>query len=55
MLGSKLWLLNLQGINEGLKYGKRKGRQIIGVSRICNLILIVLNVVKPLIHKIIIE
>lgn len=53
--GSKLQLLDLPGIIEGAKDGKGKGRQVIGVARTCNLILVVLDAVKPLSHKRIIE
>jgi small GTP-binding protein len=53
--GSKIQLLDLPGIIEGAKDGRGKGRQVIGVARTCNLILIVLDAVKPLSHKRIIE
>jgi small GTP-binding protein len=53
--GSKLQLLDLPGIIEGAKDGKGKGRQVIGVARTCNLILVCLDAVKPLSHKRIIE
>jgi small GTP-binding protein len=53
--GSKIQLLDLPGIIEGAKDGKGKGRQVIGVARTCNLILVVLDAVKPLSHKRIIE
>jgi small GTP-binding protein len=53
--GSKLQLLDLPGIIEGAKDGRGKGRQVIGVARTCNLILVVLDAVKPLNHKRIIE
>lgn len=53
--GSILQLLDLPGLIEGAKDGKGKGRQVIGVARKCNLILVVLDVVKPLSHKRIIE
>jgi uncharacterized protein len=45
----------LPGIIEGAKDGKGRGRQVIGVARTCTLILIVLDVMKPLIHKKVIE
>ncbi|KFO23667.1 Developmentally-regulated GTP-binding protein 1 [Fukomys damarensis] len=48
-------LLDLPGIIEGAKDGKGRGRQVIAVARTCNLILIVLDVLKPLGHKKIIE
>ena len=53
--GSKMQLLDLPGIIEGAKDGRGKGRQVIGVARTCNLILVVLDAVKPLNHKRIIE
>ena len=53
--GSKLQLLDLPGIIEGAKDGRGKGRQVIGVARTCNIILVVLDAVKPLNHKRIIE
>jgi len=45
----------LPGIIEGAKDGKGRGKQVIGVARTCSLILIVLDVMKPLTHKRIIE
>jgi len=53
--GAKIQLLDLPGIIEGAKDGKGRGRQVIAVARTCNLILIVLDVMKPLLHKKIIE
>eukprot|EP00758_Cryptobia_borreli_P010544 Tbor_TRINITY_DN5577_c4_g9::TRINITY_DN5577_c4_g9_i1::g.12712::m.12712 len=53
--GAKLQMLDLPGIIEGAKDGKGRGRQVIAVARTCNLILIVLDVAKPLQHKLIIE
>lgn len=53
--GCKIQLLDLPGIIEGAKDGKGRGRQVIGVARTCNLILIVLDAGKPMIHKRIIE
>jgi ribosome-interacting GTPase 1 len=47
--------LDLPGIIEGAKDGKGRGRQVIGVARTCNLILIVLDAGKPMTHKRIIE
>lgn len=40
---------------EGAKDGKGRGRQVIAVARTCSLIFIVLDVLKPLGHKKIIE
>lgn len=53
--GAKIQLLDLPGIIEGAKDGKGRGRQVIAVGRTCNLILIVLDALKPLVHKKIIE
>lgn len=48
-------LLDLPGIIEGAKDGKGRGRQVIAVARTCSLIFIVLDVLKPLQHKKILE
>lgn len=48
-------MLDLPGIIEGAKDGKGRGKQVIGVARTCTLILIVLDALKPLTHKRIIE
>eukprot|EP00002_Diphylleia_rotans_P008985 TRINITY_DN1899_c0_g1_i1.p1 TRINITY_DN1899_c0_g1~~TRINITY_DN1899_c0_g1_i1.p1 ORF type:complete len:368 (-),score=95.85 TRINITY_DN1899_c0_g1_i1:237-1340(-) len=53
--GSKIQLIDLPGIIEGAKDGKGRGRQVIAVARTCNLILIVLDALKPVTHKKIIE
>ena len=53
--GTKVQLLDLPGIIEGAKDGKGRGRQVIGVARTCTCILIVLDVIKPLTHRKIIE
>jgi len=53
--GCKIQLLDLPGIIEGAKDGKGRGRQVIGVARTCNLILIILDAQKPMTHKRIIE
>jgi small GTP-binding protein len=53
--GCKIQLLDLPGIIEGAKDGKGRGRQVIGVARTCNLILITLDASKPMTHKRIIE
>ena len=50
-----LQLLDLPGIIEGAKDGKGRGRQVIAVARTCSLIFIVLDVLKPLVHKKLIE
>jgi len=53
--GAKIQLLDLPGIIEGAKDGKGRGKQVIAVARTCSLILIVLDVLRPLVHKKIIE
>mmetsp|Transcript_2810 Transcript_2810/g.4047 ORF Transcript_2810/g.4047 Transcript_2810/m.4047 type:complete len:358 (+) Transcript_2810:76-1149(+) len=53
--GSKLQLLDLPGIIEGAKDGKGRGRQVISTARTCDLIMIVLDALRPLTHKKIIE
>ncbi|KAL3317471.1 GTP-binding protein [Cichlidogyrus casuarinus] len=53
--GAKIQLLDLPGIIEGAKDGRGRGRQVIGVARTCSLILMVLDVLKPMHHKKIIE
>ncbi|XP_046365665.1 GTP-binding protein 128up isoform X2 [Haliotis cracherodii] len=53
--GAKIQLLDLPGIIEGAKDGKGRGKQVIAVARTCGLIFIVLDVLKPLQHKKIIE
>jgi len=53
--GAKIQLLDLPGIIEGAKDGKGRGRQVIAVARTCNLIIIVLDAMKPVTHKRIIE
>lgn len=53
--GCILQLLDLPGIIEGAKDGKGRGRQVIAVARTCSLIFIVLDVLKPLGHKRLIE
>nr|ODN87648.1 cytoplasmic protein [Cryptococcus depauperatus CBS 7855] len=47
--GARIQILDLPGIIEGAKDGKGRGRQVIAVARTCNLIFIVLDVLKPLI------
>lgn len=53
--GAKIQLLDMPGIIEGAKENRGKGRQVIAVSRTCNLILIVLDATRPAMHKKIIE
>jgi small GTP-binding protein len=53
--GARIQLLDLPGIIEGAKDGKGRGRQVIATARTCNLILIVLDCLKPITHKKLIE
>uniref|UniRef100_A0A7E4W361 Developmentally-regulated GTP-binding protein 1 n=1 Tax=Panagrellus redivivus TaxID=6233 RepID=A0A7E4W361_PANRE len=53
--GAKIQLLDLPGIIEGAKDGKGRGKQVIAVARTCSLILMVLDVMKPLHHKKLLE
>lgn len=53
--GAKIQLLDLPGIIEGAKDGKGRGKQVIAVARTCNLIVIVLDATRPMVHKKIIE
>lgn len=53
--GAKIQILDLPGIIQGAKDGKGRGRQVIAVSKTCNLIFIVLDVNKPLVDKKVIE
>ena len=53
--GAKIQLLDLPGIIEGAKDGKGRGRQVIAVARTCSLILICLDILKPLGHEKLIE
>ncbi|KAJ2401846.1 GTP-binding protein rbg1 [Coemansia sp. RSA 2559] len=53
--GAKIQILDLPGIIEGAKDGKGRGRQVIAVARTCSLVFLVLDVLKPLTHKAIIE
>jgi len=53
--GAKIQLLDLPGIIEGAKDGKGRGKQVIAVARTCGLIFIVLDILKPLQHKRLIE
>ena len=41
----------MPGIIEGAKDGKGKGKQVIAVARSCTLLLMVLDVMKPMEHK----
>ena len=53
--GAKIQLLDLPGIIEGAKDGKGRGRQVIAVARTCSCIIVVLDALKPLQHKLIIQ
>lgn len=49
--GAKIQMLDLPGIIEGAKDGRGRGKQVIAVTRTCNMLFIVLDVNKPLKHK----
>eukprot|EP01105_Mastigella_eilhardi_P006069 TRINITY_DN17675_c0_g1_i1.p1 TRINITY_DN17675_c0_g1~~TRINITY_DN17675_c0_g1_i1.p1 ORF type:complete len:390 (+),score=105.69 TRINITY_DN17675_c0_g1_i1:108-1172(+) len=49
--GARIQLLDLPGIIEGAKDGKGRGRQVIAVARTCNLLLIVIDAMKPVTDK----
>jgi len=49
--GAKIQLLDLPGIIEGAKDGKGRGKQVISTAYSCSIILIVLDVMKPMMHK----
>lgn len=53
--GANIQILDLPGIIEGAKDGKGRGRQVIAVAKTCSLIIICLDVTKPLTHKKVIE
>jgi len=46
--GAPIQILDLPGTIEGANDGRGRGRQVIAVARTCNLIFIVLDVLKPL-------
>jgi len=49
--GAKIQLLDLPGIIEGAKDGKGRGKQVISTAVSCSVILVVLDVMKPLAQK----
>lgn len=53
--GAKIQILDLPGIIEGAKDGRGRGRQVLSAAMTCNVILIVLDALKPMTHKLIIE
>ncbi|MEN2497518.1 MAG: GTP-binding protein [Marteilia pararefringens] len=53
--GAKIQLIDLPGIIEGAKDGKGRGKQVIAVAKSCSMLLIVLDVMKPMQHKRVIE
>jgi small GTP-binding protein len=53
--GAPIQILDLPGIIEGAKDGRGRGRQVIAVARSCNLLFIVLDVLKPMKDKAVIE
>jgi ribosome-interacting GTPase 1 len=44
-------IIKFPDIFEGVKNGKGKGRQVIGMARACDLILVALDAVQPLAYK----
>eukprot|EP00967_Tisochrysis_lutea_P138978 scaffold251703_cov27-Tisochrysis_lutea.AAC.3 len=53
--GAKMQLLDLPGIIEGARDGKGRGRQVIAVARTCSCLIIVLDAMKDIQQKKIIE
>ena len=53
--GAKIQILDLPGIIEGAKDGRGRGRQVLAAAMTCNVILIVLDALKPMTHKLLIE
>jgi small GTP-binding protein len=53
--GAKIQILDLPGIIEGAKDGRGRGRQVLAASLTCNVILVILDALKPMTHKLIIE
>jgi len=49
--GAKIQMLDLPGIIEGAKDGKGRGKQVISTAMSCSVILVVLDVMKPLHQK----
>jgi len=49
--GAKIQLLDLPGIVEGAKDGKGRGKQVISTAMSCSLILVILDVMKPIFQK----
>ena len=53
--GAPIQILDLPGIIEGAKDGRGRGRQVIAVARSCSMLFIVLDVLKPMKDKAVIE
>lgn len=53
--GAKIQILDLPGIIEGAKDGKGRGRQVLAAALTCNVIMVVLDALKPMAHKTLIE
>lgn len=49
--GAKIQLLDLPGIIEGAKDGKGRGKQVISTAMSCSVVLVVLDVMKPIFQK----
>ena len=47
----EITIIRFPGIVEGVKNGKGKGRQVIGMARACDLILVASDTVQPLAYK----
>jgi small GTP-binding protein len=53
--GAKIQILDLPGIIEGANDGKGRGRQVISAAYTCDVLMIVLDAMKPMRHKRLIE
>lgn len=49
--GAKIQLLDLPGIIEGAKDGKGRGKQVISTAMSCSIVLVILDVMKPIFQK----
>lgn len=52
---ARIQVLDLPGIIEGARSGRGRGKQVLAVARTCSLLLVVLDVSKPLTHKKVID
>lgn len=53
--GASIQLLDLPGIIEGAAQGKGRGRQVIAVAKTADLVIIMLDATKPLVHRELLE